>query len=288
MKFSEFVARNENVKLSDIVPMLQMIYVNAHNWNVDDTIQSVFESKKSYALNNVLLDNIKNNVIDGCIKYEVIVDPEGYPVNTDPFTGEPIPTLMQRDSYVNVKSLVKYIVDDIRDTAVIPNELLIAAGMSIDVTDKNCSEKSDHAISRELGTLRHEKLKWDASIKAATEIGLLFYKDELPKPATMEEFIAEFNSRVGGLPNTTVEMIFKALPEDYKQKTKRKKISTVATGISSEDLSTAIKAAVYAGSLFETPDAKDVKRLTELLNEYEYQIPPEPVLQKIIEAVKAI
>jgi len=150
--------------------------------------------------------------------------------------------------------------------------------------------KTDPAIATELGTLRNEKLKWDTSIRAAAEIGLLFYEGELPKPTTKAAFVKDFSSKVGGLPDTTVEMIYKSLPTEYKHKGGKPKVSRTEsasiTGIG--DLNIAIKAAVYAGSIHEEREARDKNRLAIMLKENDYQVPPEAVLEKIVEYVKDV
>ena len=58
MRFSEYIARNETVLLRDVLPWLQLIYFNAHNWAVDDSIQKVLYSKRKYVISNLLEFNI--------------------------------------------------------------------------------------------------------------------------------------------------------------------------------------------------------------------------------------
>lgn len=290
MKFSEFVARNENVCLPDIIPLLQQIYVNAHSWNIDDTIEKVSDSKRKYIKNTVLIHNIEKEIVKGKLVYDYIYESYGIPL-ADPETNEYITELKYDQSYVNVKSLIQYVVSDINDVSLVPDELLVIAG--IDIPDKKKTSdqgKTDPAIAIELGTLRNEKIKWDTSIRAATEIGLLFYEGELSKPTTRAAFVEEFNSKVGGLPDTTVTMIYKALPSDYKHKGGKPKIAKSEASAVSRigDLNTAIKAAVFAGSIYETPDAKDVGRLSEMLTGNKCQVPPTTVLEKIIEYVKEV
>lgn len=288
MKFSEFVTRNHYAWLKDVIPLLQQIYVNAHSWNVDDTIEEVFEKKKRHVRDTVLVHNIENEVIKGKLEYSYC-DDKNFPYLDE--NGQPCEVLDCARSYIIIKSLIDFIVKDIKDLNCIPDELLVVAGIKASAKKATSDQgKVDPTIATELGTLRNEKLKWDASIRAAAEIGLLFFEGELPKPTTKDAFVKEFNSKVGGLPDTTVEMIYKALPSEYRHKGGKPKVSRTESaaiaGVS--DLNISIKAAVYAGSIYDERDAKDVSRLATMLKNNNYELPPEAVLQKIVEYVKDI
>ena len=65
MRFSEFIADKENVWLQDVIPLLQLIYVNSHDWSVDDSIPKVIASKRKYVTTNVLVHNITDKIIEG-------------------------------------------------------------------------------------------------------------------------------------------------------------------------------------------------------------------------------
>lgn len=124
MRFSEYVARNENVWLKDAIPWLQLIYFNAHDWEVDDSIQMVLYSKKKYVISDLLVYNISKDVIKGKLVYEYICDDEGNPCAVDPDTEEFATELNLDGSYVNMKSLINHVVNDIEDASLIPDELL--------------------------------------------------------------------------------------------------------------------------------------------------------------------
>ena len=135
MRFSEYVASNENVCLKDAIPWLQLIYTYAHNWNVDDSIQNVFYGKRKYVLSDLLECNINKGVIKGKLVYEYICDDEGNPCAVDPDTEEFARELNLDISYVYFKSLINYVVNDVKDSPLIPDELRVIAGM--DVPEKN-------------------------------------------------------------------------------------------------------------------------------------------------------
>jgi len=131
MRFSEFVANKENVWLQDVIPLLQLIYVNSHDWSVDDSIQKVIDSKWKYVTNKLLVYNITNKIIKGELVYEYICDDEGNPCAVDPDTEEFATKLRLDKSYVNIKSLMNYVVDDIKDARLITDELPVIAGIDV-------------------------------------------------------------------------------------------------------------------------------------------------------------
>ena len=74
----------------------------------------------------------------------------------------------------------------------------------------------DAKASRELGQLRREKEKWDASINVAVKIGV--YCHEQNKELTRKE-IWEYVIHIDkNLPDTTIEKIWKAIPEQFRSK----------------------------------------------------------------------
>ena len=129
MRFSEFVARNEDVSLADVIPWLQLIYFNAHDWDVDDSIPNVLYSKRKYVISSLLESNIDKGIIKGKLVYEYICDDEGNPCAIDPDTEEFATVLNLDGSHVNMISLIKQLVKDIGDASLIPDELLYIAGI---------------------------------------------------------------------------------------------------------------------------------------------------------------
>jgi len=131
MRFSEYIARNEDVWLKDVIPWLQLVYFNAHNWDVDDSIQNVIYGKRKFVISNVLEFNINKGIIKGKLVYEYICDDEGNPCAVDPDTEEFATELNLDRSYVNFKSLINYLVNDIEDASLIPEDLLGIAGIEV-------------------------------------------------------------------------------------------------------------------------------------------------------------
>ena len=144
MRFSEYIARNENVWLKDVIPWLQLIYFNAHDWEDDDSMQNVLYSQRKYVISNLLEDNINKKVIKGNLVYEYICDDEGNPCAVDPDTEEFATVLNVDRSYVNMKSLINHVVNDMEDASLMPDELLVIAG--IEVPDNNIARSNREAV----------------------------------------------------------------------------------------------------------------------------------------------
>jgi hypothetical protein len=146
MRFSEYVAGKVNVSLKDAIPWLQLIYFNAHDWDVDDSMQNVLFAKRKYVISDLLENNINREVIKGELVYDYICDDEGNPCAIDPVTEEFATVLNLDRSHVNMKSLINSVVNDIGDASLIPYELLVIAG--IEVPDKEHAHgqgKVDHS-----------------------------------------------------------------------------------------------------------------------------------------------
>ena len=130
MRFREFVASKENIRLQEAIPFLQLIYFNAHNWSGDDCIAKVMDSKRKYVTTDVLAHNISCNIIKGELVYEYICDDEGNPCAVDPDTEEFATELRLDKSHVNIRSLIEYVVNDIKDASLVTDELPVIAGES--------------------------------------------------------------------------------------------------------------------------------------------------------------
>ena len=74
--------------------------------------------------------------------------------------------------------------------------------------------------TRELGQLREEKKKWDASILAAVQAGI--HCSEFDGVITTDQ-LTEFILGIEDLPYTTIHKIWQALPDKYKKKAGRPK-----------------------------------------------------------------
>lgn len=89
------------------------------------------------------------------------------------------------------------------------NEWLVSKGT--DTTDASLSAKEQ----RELGRLQREKAKWDKSLEAAVHIGT-FYA-QLDHQITRKELADEIYKIDPNLPNTTIDKIWKSIPEQHRK-----------------------------------------------------------------------
>jgi hypothetical protein len=76
--------------------------------------------------------------------------------------------------------------------------------------------------SREFGQLKLEKKKWDQSIKAAVE-ATLFCKDQKIPVTRNQLWDHLLKNKLGDIPDTTFEKIWKAIPQKYRSKGGRPK-----------------------------------------------------------------
>jgi len=282
MRLSELIVKRKTTRFSSAVPLLLHIYMDAHNWNADDYIGETYHRKKDYIINNILVANIKKKKIVGNLIYSLAYDADNYPV-LDENTGYHVEELDLEKSDVNIIDLIHWIVDDLKDISLIPDDLLIAAGIESPKRNRSdSSSKADPKIAAELGSLRLEKDKWDASIDAATKIGLLFYEKGLEKQPTKEAFIKAFVEHLGDeLPGSTIERIYKALPSGYKQLGGRPKKDTAT-----ENIDNVIQAAAFAGTLHEAPVRLKISNLRDELKDIGISVPDDSILKKIIDAIK--
>ena len=141
-------------------------------------------------------------------------------------------------------------------------------------------------LKQQVAMLTDEKKKWDASIMAAAKISLLFAEEGFQKPATEDTFVAEYKNefdKFPALPGTTIKRIYKNLPDGYRFSHNKAQPATEKI-----DITPIIKAAVYAGTIYDTDDVKILDKLKEELAEHEYELPSDDALKKIIEAVKDV
>lgn len=77
--------------------------------------------------------------------------------------------------------------------------------------------------AQELGRLRREKSKWDDSIKASLHIGLFCNELSKQDKKITRDMLSQklFDLKFKDLPNTTIEKIWKAIPEKYRKKAGR-------------------------------------------------------------------
>lgn len=137
-------------------------------------------------------------------------------------------------------------------------------------------------IKTKYGLLREAESKYRRALPIATKIGLLFYERSLNRPATKPAFLEAYKQEFDAIlkNDSLAKEIYSYLPEEYRGGSKAPD--------SSVDLMPMIRAAVYAGSIYDTEDVKVLKKLKAELSENEYELPSDEVLSKIIEATKEV
>jgi hypothetical protein len=317
ISLSELIVQRPLTRFISAVPLLTDVYVAAHNWNADDIIYQVYKRKRDFVINKLLILNKKSNKFEVNVRSKGVFDHRGYP-DKDPETGEQKTELDLEESDVNLIELIRYMVNERKEIDILPDELLIAAG--IEPPERNTSNlNSDEdgelnqndafyediitdetilklknmtlpQMKHQVAILTEDKKKCDAAVMAAAKIGLLFCEEGLQKPATQKKFVAEYKKHLDkfpGLHDTTIKRIYKNLPEGYRFSRDGGKLSSDQV-----DILPIIKAAVFAGSIYDTDDVKDLGKLkadlTEFLKEHNCELPSDDVLLKIIEATKDI
>jgi hypothetical protein len=283
MNFIEYLTTLEKVSLNGITPWLQQLYLSDHSWKNGEQTFKVAEMKRKYVVNNVLLYGIDSKLIDGQRVNILVTFDDGMPCVDD--MGEDVYELSYDLSYVNVVSLIKYVADDIKDKYLIPEKLLVLAGIEVKQGKYSGGQAEiDTDTKQELETLRLEKLKWDASITAATKIGMVFYENGDDRKMLKEEFVNTFSEQLGkDLPDTTVEKIYKALPIGFRQLGGRPKKETAPGNV--DDV---IPAAVFIGTLHEAPERLKLESVKEELKENSIKVPDDEILKKIIATLKKL
>lgn len=306
MNYYEFITLNDSLSFRDAIKVLVPIYVNAHNWNVDDSIADVNERKIKYILNQVLLGGINSKRISGRIIYSKAYFSDGFPVIDDK-TNDHVEDLNYVESKVDVKSLIEFILDDLKDKAYIPNDLLKHIGIEVndglnlaedDVYEDNISDETIAKykelplpqMKKKVVELAKEKIKWDLSLQAAAKIGLLFYEKGLKIPTTEKEFKEEFKNNLevlGKLPSTTITRIYNAIPSmPYKNLGGQEEAE--APTLDDDTLDTIINASVAAGIICCEDEVKDARDLENKLTRMEMEIPPPQFLGTISGACKRV
>lgn len=302
MRLSELIKKRRLTRFSSAIPLLLPIYMDAHVWNEDDYYGEVYERKKSYITEKVLLFYINKYNVEGTPIYERVYD----------CNGNVSKELDLNKSNINIVKLIKKMVDDKKDNLIFSDELLIAAGIEPangSASDVNISREgnlvqgkmfyedviSDETIlklmdlpmpklKQQVAMLAAEKKKTDAAIMVAAKIGLMFCEEGLHKPVTEKQFLVEYKKHLDMfpfLPDTTIKRIYKNLPAGYR-------FSRDGGQMPGEqaDMRPVIKAAAFAGSIVSARDNMNVGSLKKSLSIEHYAIPSDGILEEIIAAVK--
>jgi len=127
ISLSSLIKKRPLTRFISAVPLLTDVYVSAHNWNADDFIYQVYKRKRDYVIYNLLILNIKNKNVVGNVRYKYVYDDHDCPCFEE--NGEHAQELDLDESDVNLIELIRYMVNERQEIDIIPDELLIAAGI---------------------------------------------------------------------------------------------------------------------------------------------------------------
>ena len=151
-------------------------------------------------------------------------------------------------------------------------------GLKVDgLTNEQLTE-----LKQYYGIVKAEESKLRRAIPIAVKIGLLFYERSLGKPTTKSAFLNAYKKEFDAILKNDVlaKDIYRSLPEEYR--------GGRSTADNSFDVLSIIKAAVYAGSIYDTDDVKDLGKLKADLVVSKYPVPSDDILLKIIEVAEGI
>ena len=185
--------------------------------------------------------------------------------------------ILAESEQANVAAVDTWTEDEAEDTDFM---YPVYKGMELEELTK---EKFDE-IKKHYGMLQKEVAKLTRTVQITAEIGLLFYDKGLEKPSTASAFKEAFNINFAGIPMRLVQVIYDALPEDYKSYGGNLKDKEF---IDDDTMDIIIEASVSAGYICKKDVVKDVKSLREILVG-ECEIPPNIYLNSIVAACKRI
>jgi len=273
------------IKLKSVLDTFVPLFVLEHNWNVDDKFENVAESKRKY-LHNLLLERCEQGSLNGEIKtydvdtphgYDEIIDMDETSFSIDETFKLLFGILLKNGSSVMSKYMGAEAAGKIECEHVADID---------DETQKRVDEMSIPELKKKVKELSNEKVKWDKSIEAACQVGILFFEKGIAKQATEKVFIDEFNQYFSGLPKKTISMIYKALPCEYRNTGGSP--AKEAMGIDDDAVDTIIEASTFAGYLTHKEGVDVLEELQERLAEDEYEIPPDTYLKAIAGACKKV
>jgi len=281
--------------LSDVIAKYRLEGADYANIKVYENMQSKLKWR--------MLNIIQNNIICGSLAAHYIDDTE---ISDDGCTYEdvkiPCVKLAEFASWAAAKNLkCPSEISELCTVDKIPaaNDMVdyVSSRGADDDTDAYEDIISDETIMKlknltlpqmkqQVAMLSEEKKKSDAAIMAAAKIGLIFYEYGLQKPTTETKFKTEYKKHLDNFPelqDTTITRIYKNLPEGYRHSRGGGRVACKQI-----NLSPIIKAALYAGSIYDTDDVKDLEKLKTELAQNKYDLPPDEILLMIIDAIEDI
>lgn len=304
MNLYEYLLSKKGIRISEVITIFLPKIMETKEWAEYDTFDSAYRDIRAMIIARIQ-NAVDNRNVPGKIKY---VESTAY---CDEF-GVPEHEVDVFNSYVRTSNVINwavtagYLGTDARAnvdlalsmTGTPDTRTIEESGHSTVVPEQEAElalygdklEQIDNAgipwLKKKVKELTNEKAKWDRSIEIASGIGLLFYEKELQKPATEPAFKAEYQKWFDGIPKKTVSMIYKSLPEGYRNTGTRP--TTKVDGIDEDMVDTIMEASVAAGFITQKEGTKDFKELKCRLEADDYEVPPDSYIKRIVGTCKRV
>lgn len=290
----KIIDKFQHIKLKTALELFVPMFVMEHNWNVEDKYEDLFASKKAYLI-KLLVDERKQGRLNGDVKGHFIDKNGNEAIKED---SEPFFLLDQDATWFDINETFQLLFGILQKNGAASFSTFIDSDVTLQNNEKNSADDFDvidadiiesvesmslPTLKKKVKELTAEKVKWDRSIVASAKVGLLFYEKDLPRPATENEFKAEFKKYFEGLPGTTITKIYKNLPIAPIQ---YKKTGDAPT--KNSDADPIIRSAVFAGFKEGTEGDVTGHELVAALRDEGYEVPDETILQKILEAMNKL
>lgn len=318
MKLIEYLETKKFITIEDALTLFADKVLDSKAWEEYDTVENTIKLTKEM-IKNRIINAVQNRGVPGKIIYvdSTMCDEDGFPIqvvsNSSYIRTSNIITWAVNNGYLTSSKTDETSADNEEaasdagsqegvDTSDDGNNVENQVGSTIpeqgcydligyediisEETILKLKELSLPQMKQQVAILAAEKKKSDAAIIAAAKIGLLFYEKGLPRPANKNLFIEEYKKHfdiLPQLPNTTIERIYKYLPDGYRRATEGGKIA-----VEQQDIDPIIKAATFAGAQAGDRDSMNLSRLRKSLIMEGYSVPSDDVLEKIIAAVKKL
>ena len=286
------------IRLSTAIEVFAPMFVLGHHWNEGDTYPQVFENKKQF-VKDTLLGAVASGQIKGDAPHKVVRGDDGYPILVG--DNDLVHELDVKETWFDTDEATRMLFGLLKDKKCkafdMLADLVSRKPVEEDVIDQGIIDGVEAMplpmLKKKVTELTNEKVKWDYSIKAATQIGLLFYEGQVEKNSSFEKFKAECKSRFNGLHGSTAKMIYDSLPDEYrnlgtKPSAASKKSDSQISGLDVDAVDTLIEMAVAAGYLTMRNGVTDLQGLKGDLEADEIELLDGPYLGSVSGKCKKI
>lgn len=298
----DMVTKFPAIQLSTVIEVFAPLFALVHNWNDGDRFDQVLIAKKEF-IKDTLLNEVVSGRMQGAVANKKIYDLDGTPIvdNKNNYLTE----LDDAATWFDMKEATSFLSNILHQQRT-PFLCSLANG-----TEASGQASSDEGVGaddrigediiqsveamplpilkKKVKELSNEKVKWDRSLEVATKIGLLFYEKGLTKHATEKAFIAEYSKEFGGIPKKTVSMIYKSLPNQYRNLGERPLEVVENVGLLDEEtVDTILEASVVAGFITKKEGVRNIADLKDRLEGEDVVVPSDDYMKRITGSCKRV